>query len=149
MKKTIRITAWTVALLLTGVGVTALHGEDTTAPQAEDATTSMEAKDQNRPFHHRRHHRPDHRFAPPLIKALDTDGDGAISSSEIANASTSLATLDKNGDGNLTRDELRPKRWKRGCHKGGRKWNRPSDAGTPAETASENSPEASGETPAE
>jgi len=40
-----------------------------------------------------------------LITALDTDGDGIISATEIANATASLKTLDKNGDGELTPDE--------------------------------------------
>jgi len=36
--------------------------------------------------------------------------DGIIDSNEIANASAELKTLDKNGDGQLTPDELRPPR---------------------------------------
>lgn len=46
----------------------------------------------------------------PLIVALDADKDGTISAAELANASTALATLDANGDGALTKDELRPPR---------------------------------------
>jgi len=45
---------------------------------------------------------------PPLILALDADKDREISAEEIANASEALKTLDKNGDGKLTREELRP-----------------------------------------
>ncbi|WP_425618701.1 EF-hand domain-containing protein [Anatilimnocola sp. NA78] len=45
---------------------------------------------------------------PPLVRALDTDGDGEISAEEIAAAAKSLAKLDKNGDGKLTREELGP-----------------------------------------
>jgi Ca2+-binding EF-hand superfamily protein len=44
----------------------------------------------------------------PLMKALDTDGDGELSASEIENASKVLLTLDTNGDGKLSADELRP-----------------------------------------
>jgi len=44
----------------------------------------------------------------PIIKALDTNGDGVISADEIANASAALKTLDTNGDGQLTQDEIRP-----------------------------------------
>lgn len=44
----------------------------------------------------------------PLMHALDTNHDGIIDASEIANASTSLKMLDKNGDGQLTPDEVRP-----------------------------------------
>jgi len=46
---------------------------------------------------------------PPIIKALDVNGDGVIDATEIANAPAELKTLDKNGDGVLTRDEVCPK----------------------------------------
>lgn len=45
---------------------------------------------------------------PPLVAALDTDRDGEISAEEIANAATTLKTLDRNGDGKLTPEEIRP-----------------------------------------
>lgn len=51
---------------------------------------------------------PDRRFGPPLVAALDLDKDGEISADEIAKASESLKKLDKNGDGKLTPDEIRP-----------------------------------------
>lgn len=44
----------------------------------------------------------------PIVEALDVNHDGTIDSNEIANASTELLTLDKNGDGQLTPDEYRP-----------------------------------------
>jgi hypothetical protein len=44
----------------------------------------------------------------PIIAALDLNRDGVISADEIAKAPESLKKLDKNGDGQLTRDELRP-----------------------------------------
>ena len=44
----------------------------------------------------------------PLVQALDTDKDGIISTEEIKNASDSLKKLDKNNDGQLTRDEYAP-----------------------------------------
>jgi hypothetical protein len=47
-----------------------------------------------------------HRPAPPVIAALDANHDGFVDESEIANASSALKTLDKNGDGKLTMDEL-------------------------------------------
>jgi Ca2+-binding EF-hand superfamily protein len=40
--------------------------------------------------------------------ALDANHDGEISAAEIDNAATSLRTLDKNGDGRITEDEVRP-----------------------------------------
>jgi hypothetical protein len=47
---------------------------------------------------------------PPIVKALDVNGDGVIDATEIANAPAELKTLDKNGDGQLTRDEFCPPR---------------------------------------
>ena len=52
-----------------------------------------------------RHHRP---RPGPLFVALDTNHDGVIDETEIANASAALRALDKNGDGKLTPDELIP-----------------------------------------
>lgn len=45
---------------------------------------------------------------PPVIAALDVNGDGVIDATEMANASTELLTLDANADGQLTKDELIP-----------------------------------------
>jgi Ca2+-binding EF-hand superfamily protein len=42
------------------------------------------------------------------FNALDADHDGEISSAEIANAPTALKTLDRNGDGQITNDEVMP-----------------------------------------
>jgi hypothetical protein len=49
---------------------------------------------------------------PPslLMQALDVNHDGVIDAEEISNAPAELRTLDKNGDGQLTPDELRPPR---------------------------------------
>jgi Ca2+-binding EF-hand superfamily protein len=44
----------------------------------------------------------------PIYAALDTNHDGTISAEEIAAAPKSLLALDKNGDGQLTRDEVLP-----------------------------------------
>jgi hypothetical protein len=46
----------------------------------------------------------------PVMQALDANSDGVIDEKEIANASVALKKLDKNGDGKLTSDELRPQR---------------------------------------
>lgn len=50
-----------------------------------------------------------HPPVPPFMAALDADSNGVLSATEIANASASLLQLDTNGDGKLSRDELRPK----------------------------------------
>jgi hypothetical protein len=47
------------------------------------------------------------RPVPPIVAALDTNGDGIIDANELANASASLLKLDKNGDGKLTPNEYR------------------------------------------
>jgi Ca2+-binding EF-hand superfamily protein len=44
----------------------------------------------------------------PVIAALDTDKNGTISAEELEKAVESLKTLDKNNDGKLTPEELRP-----------------------------------------
>jgi Ca2+-binding EF-hand superfamily protein len=44
----------------------------------------------------------------PVLAALDANHDGEISDSEIRNSAAALKTLDKNGDGSLTPDELIP-----------------------------------------
>lgn len=48
------------------------------------------------------------RGAGPILRALDTNGNGELSASEVANASASLRKLDKNNDGNIDKNELRP-----------------------------------------
>jgi len=50
------------------------------------------------------------RPVPPMIAALDANGDGVIDAVEISNAAVALAKLDTNGDGSLSMDELRPAR---------------------------------------
>lgn len=62
---------------------------------------------------------PGQRPMPPLIAALDANHDGVIDADEIANAPAALKKLDKNGDGKLTMDELRPPRPEGGPDRGG------------------------------
>ncbi len=52
--------------------------------------------------------RPNSTRQDPILRALDTDQDGTISAAEIAAAPKTLLTLDKNGDGQLTMNELNP-----------------------------------------
>lgn len=53
---------------------------------------------------------PGGRRGSPVMMIFDTNKDGVIDADEIAHASDSLKKLDKNGDGKITPDELRPPR---------------------------------------
>ena len=44
----------------------------------------------------------------PIIEALDANGDGEISASEISRATAALRKLDANNDGQLSEEETRP-----------------------------------------
>lgn len=46
----------------------------------------------------------------PIVRALDADRDGELSSAELTNAPAALRALDKNADGTVTMDEFRPAR---------------------------------------
>ena len=61
----------------------------------------------------------------PVMTALDSDGNGEISPEEIKGAVAALKKLDKNKDGKLTEDELRPNFGGRGGASG----QRPSRGG--------------------
>jgi len=61
----------------------------------------------------------------PVLQALDTNQDGEISQAEINNAVKSLKTLDKDGNGKLTMEELMPAFGGRGGGQG----NRPGQFG--------------------
>jgi EF hand domain-containing protein len=82
-------------LVVVAFGATAL------AVNAQDANGPQGWNNSNGP----RGHRPP---PNPLFMALDVNHDGVIDADEIANASAELKTLDKNGDGVLTRDEVCP-----------------------------------------
>lgn len=45
---------------------------------------------------------------PPLFAFFDADRDGTLSAEEIRNASDALGELDRDGDGEITREEMRP-----------------------------------------
>ena len=61
-----------------------------------------------------------------MIAALDANHDGVIDANEIANAPSALKALDKNGDGQLTQEELRPGRPPGGGPGGEAHGNRPA-----------------------
>jgi Ca2+-binding EF-hand superfamily protein len=50
--------------------------------------------------------RPEQAVGVMVLKALDADGNGELSASEIADAAKTLAKFDKNGDGKLDKEEL-------------------------------------------
>jgi hypothetical protein len=90
-----------LALALAGLGYT-LTAQDNGAPPQDGSGQGRGPGGGGRPRMGRR--MPIH----PLMQALDVNKDGIIDEQEIANAPTALKTLDKNGDGKLTPDELRP-----------------------------------------
>jgi hypothetical protein len=47
---------------------------------------------------------------PPVLAALDADGDGAVSAAELSSAPARLKKLDANGNGRLEPEEYRPPR---------------------------------------
>ena len=101
MKKT--LIAIALALAATTLNTKA-QDEGGAPPPPPDGPPPNEAGPQGGPGGE--HRRP----KPPLEIALDANKDGVIDADEIANASTALKILDKNGDGKLTQDELRPPR---------------------------------------
>jgi hypothetical protein len=70
------------------------------------------------------------------MEALDTNRDGILDADEIKNATKALLKLDKNTDGQLTQDELRPARPPGGRGPGGPggpdREGRPEGEGRPA-----------------
>ena len=62
---------------------------------------------------------------PPIMSALDANSDGTIDEWEVANAPALLKKLDRNGDGQLTPEELRPALREGGGAPGGQPPRRP------------------------
>src|SRR5258707_3532882 len=104
------------AMLALGASGLLIIAQDTTAPASGDTTPPRHRRpdgpppgfDGPGPQGGQGMHRPPPPI-PPIIAALDTNHDGIIDAAEIANASAALMTLDKNGDGVLTIDELMPR----------------------------------------
>ncbi|TWT64874.1 EF-hand domain-containing protein [Allorhodopirellula solitaria] len=76
----------------------------------------------------------------PLLRFFDADGDGEVSSSEMDEAATTLRNLDRNRDGKLTGEELRPagaggsaerQERGRGAQQGGMQRGQPGGGGRP------------------
>jgi hypothetical protein len=80
---------------------------------ADDAGTGPESRGPRGP-------RGGGRGVPPVAAAIDTNRDGVLDATEIANSAAALGTLDANKDGTVTREELMPK--------GGRGPGRPDGA---------------------
>ncbi len=89
------ITAITTTLLIAAAAAT-------TSARAQDDEQAGPPKGQRRP-------------GPPIVVALDPNRDGTIDAAELANASAALAELDANSDGELTRDEIRPAKRRKGA----------------------------------
>lgn len=100
MKTTTKVT---LSVLTLGVSALMLMAENTGVRPAGNARPPR-GEEGGRPGG------PGHRPPPPVIAVLDANHDGVIDAAEIANASAALLTLDKDGDGRLTQEELRPPR---------------------------------------
>ncbi|MCC7086995.1 MAG: hypothetical protein IT427_18505 [Pirellulales bacterium] len=127
------------------------HGENRSARPSRDVRRGDEDRpDAGRPENPRRG-RPEGRpeffgpegfrgpiMGPALMRTLDANGDGKLSSSEIADAATALKKLDKNSDGEISREELLPPQFAGGFGGGfrgrpGGDPGRPNEPGRPGE----------------
>lgn len=77
--------------------------------QAQDSSTPPPGHN-GRPPHRAGAVRLDGRrqHGPPIVAVLDANRDGTLDATELDNAPAGLKLLDKNGDGQLTREELGP-----------------------------------------
>lgn len=99
MKKILLASA-VLAVLAASVTVTALAQPPVGEPRPDGPPPRGEGGGPNGPP------RPPH----PVMDVLDADKDREISAEELANATAALKTLDKNNDGKLSDDEIRPPR---------------------------------------
>ncbi|QTA90648.1 EF-hand domain-containing protein [Desulfonema magnum] len=113
MKKTTLRYAFMIAGIIGFICVIALTVPHPAAAQSADpdpAQLEEQSGSEDRPDGKKPGRRSRLKGGAPLMRALDTDRDGQLSAEEIENATNILKTLDKNGDGILGRDELRPPR---------------------------------------
>ncbi len=105
--------ALALALGLTGCEATGQPPEETTGQPPEETTGRPPEEATGQPPEGVRPEEGEGRDRElrrlPVFRALDTDDDGDISAGEIDAAPESLASLDDDGDGQLSGDELRPR----------------------------------------
>lgn len=112
MKKALVTAGFVLAclVLFSGISVGDPPEGDEAGPQ--DRQGPPDERADNPPRGEREGRRPPHGRPPhpphPLEEALDADRDGEISADEMKNAAQALAKLDKNENGKLDREELRP-----------------------------------------
>lgn len=105
----------TVLALALSSGITGIAAQVGPAPVAAPQISMMEAS--------------------PVLKAIDVDRDHVITKAELANAPAALRSLDRNGDGKLTRDEAGAPLPARGGR--GREGGEPPQIPAPGPTADE------------
>jgi len=82
--------------------------EETLMPPSEEKKSRKKPRKDDGPTPENRPEPPPKRPVPPVIEALDLDGDGTLSADELTSAPESLKSLDQDGDGILSPAELRP-----------------------------------------
>jgi len=101
-----KLTALIIATTLS-LGVITTHAVDEEKKGERQQRGEKQGKGQKRPGGRN-----------PILAVLDTNRDGTLSAAEMQNAVSALQKLDKNGDGNLTQEELVPNRGNKGDREG-------------------------------
>lgn len=96
-----------------GIGVTVAaqppQGDEGLPPEGPRPEEGRRSGEQDGPRGGERDPGPSGRpMGNPIVAAIDTDKNGELSAEEIQAAAAALLTLDRNSDGKLTQDELRP-----------------------------------------
>jgi len=105
----------TLAVLALSASVWMLHGQEAGAPpdqrQRQQRPTGPPPDGQRGPGMQGGQGGMGQRMPqPPLMTAIDANHDGTLDEGEISNSAVALRSLDKNSDGKLTPEELRPNR---------------------------------------